>query len=155
VEFLAAKGEWSKVNEAAKMYFDKKTNNFTAYTGAVGLLLAQSYEKTGSINDALAAYAQLYTGGQMGLISVSAPAVKRWMELMWERNTPSVGDKVGDQQGAYNGGQQYIEFTRRIYDKMSQEEKELWSSIEQQVKEYEARPGIKSAAQQKKEAAEK
>ena len=40
-------------------------------------------------------------------------------------------------------------------DKMSQEEKELWSSIEQQVKEYEARPGIKSAAQQKKEAAEK
>jgi hypothetical protein len=151
IELLAAKGDWSKVNEQAKIYLDRKTNNFNVYSGAVNMLLAQSYEKSNQINDAIFSYSQICFGNMRGNIQYSAAACKRWMELLWERDASGVDGKPGDRQGAYNGGYNYVDSTRRIYDKMTQEEKEMWNEIEDLVKEYEARPGIKSQAQQKKE----
>jgi tetratricopeptide (TPR) repeat protein len=151
IELLAAKGDWTKVNEQAKEYLDRKKNNFNVYSGAVNMLLAQSYEKSNQINDAIFSYSQICFGNMRGNILYSAPACKRWMELLWERDAAGVDGKPGDRQGAYNGGFNYIDSTRRIYDKMTQEEKEMWNDIEDLVKEYEARPGIKSQAQQKKE----
>lgn len=155
IELLAAKEDWSKVNEQAKIYMDRKTNNFNAYSGPVSMLLAMSYEKTSQISDAIFTYSSICFGNMRGNISFSAPACKRYMELLWERDAAGVDGKPGDRQGAYNGGYMYIDSTRRIYDKMSQEEKEMWNEVEELVKEYEARPGIKSSAQQKKEAAER
>lgn len=152
IELLAAKGDWSKANVEAKAYLDTKTNNFTLNKGPVTMLLAQSYEKTNQINDAIFTYASIFTGNQRGAIQYSAPACKRWMELLWERDLAAVGTNAADRQGAYNGGYSYVDSTRRIYDKMTQEEKEIWNAVEDLVKEYEARPGIKSFAQQKKEA---
>jgi len=150
-ELLAAKEDWAKVNESAKAYLDRKTNNFSVYTGQVNMLLAQSYEKTSQINDAIFSYSSICFGNQRGAIRFSAPACKRWMELLWERDQPGEGDKPGDRQGAYNGGYNYVDATKRIYDKMTQEEKEMWNQVEELVKDYEARPGIKSFAQQQKE----
>jgi hypothetical protein len=155
IELLAAKEDWSKVNEQAKIYMDRKTNNFNAYSGPVSMLLALSYEKTSQISDAIFTYSSICFGNMRGNILYSAPACKRYMELLWERDAAGVDGKPGDRQGAYNGGYMYIDSTRRIYDKMSQEEKEMWNEVEELVKEYEARPGIKSSAQQKKEAAER
>lgn len=155
IELLAAKEDWAKVNEQSKIYMDRKTNNFSTYSGAVNMLLAQSYEKTNQINDAIFSYSSISFGNLRGNIKFSAPACKRWMEMLWERDAPGVDGKPGDRQGAYNGGYSYVDSTRRIYEKMTQEEKEMWNSIEELVKEYEARPGIKSFAQQKKEAEEK
>jgi hypothetical protein len=151
VELLAAKEDWAKVNEAAKIYMDRKTNNFSVYTGPVNMLLAQSYEKTNQINDAIFSYSAICFGNQRGAIRYSAPACKRWMELLWERDQAGEGDKPGDRQGAYNGGYNYIDSTRRIYEKMTQEEREQWTAVEELVKDYEARPVIKSFAQQQKE----
>lgn len=154
VELLAAKEDWTKVNEAAKLYMDRKNNNFSAYSGPVNMLLAQSFEKMNQINEAIFSYSSICFGNQRGAIRYSAPACKRWMELLWERDQPGVEGKPSDRQGAYNGGYNYVDSTRRIYEKMTQEEKEQWKAVEDLVKEYEARPGIKSFAQQKKEAEE-
>lgn len=151
VELLAAKEDWNKVNEFAKIYMDKKVNVFSTFTGPVSLLLAQSYEKTGKINDAIFWYSSVALGNQRGAISYSAPACKRYMELLWERDSAGVDGKPGDKQGAYNAGYGYVDSTRRILEKMSPAEKELWTAVETLVKEYEASPGIKSMAQQKKE----
>jgi hypothetical protein len=152
IELLAAKGDWDKVNDQAKVYLDTKTNNFSLFKGPVNMLLAQSYEKTNKINDAIFSYSSICFGNLIGNIKYSAPACKRWMELLWERDAAGVDGKPSDHQGAYDGGYKYVDMTRRLYDKMSQEEKEMWNAVEELVKEYEARPGIKSFAQQKKEA---
>lgn len=151
IEILGAKGDWAKANENAKLYLDRKKNNFNMYTGQVSMLLAQSYEQLNQKNDAIFSYSSICFGNQRGAIRFSAPACKRWMELLWERDQAGEGEKPGDRQGAYNGGYNYIDATKRIYDKMSQEEKEMWKQVEDLVKDYEARPGIKSHAQQQKE----
>lgn len=155
VELLAAKEDWSKCNEFAKIYMDKKINTFSTYFGPVSLLLAQSYEKMGQINDAIFWYSQVALGNQRGAIAYSAPACKRYMQLLWERDSAGVDGKPSDKQGAYNAGFGYIDSTRRIYDKMAAPEQELWSEVETLMKEYEASPGIKSMAQQKKELEQK
>lgn len=154
VELLAAKEDWAKTNELAKIYLDRKTNNFSMFTAPVSMLLAMSYEKQNQINDAIFSYSSICFGNQRGAIAYSAPACKRWMELLWARNAAGIEGKPGDQQGAYNGGFNYVDSTRRIFEKMTQAEKDAWSEVEELVKEYEAMPGIKSVAQQKKEAEE-
>lgn len=154
VELLAAKEDWAKTNEYAKIYLDRKTNNFSMFTAPVSMLLAMSYEKQNQINDAIFSYSSICFGNQRGAIAYSAPACKRWMELLWARNAAGIEGKPGDQQGAYNGGYNYVDSTRRIFEKMTQAEKDAWSEVEELVKEYEAMPGIKSVAQQKKEAEE-
>jgi tetratricopeptide (TPR) repeat protein len=152
IELLGAKGEWSKVNEEAKAYLDPKKNNFSLYKGEVTMLMAQSYEKTNQINDAIFSYSSIFNGNQRGAIKFSAPACKRWMELLWERDMAAVGGNAPDRQGAYNGGFSYVDSTSRLVEKMTQEEKDMWNAVQDLVKDYEARPGIKSVAQQKKEA---
>ena len=154
VELLAAKEDWAKTNEFAKIYLDRKTNNFSIFTAPVSMLLAMSYEKQNQINDAIFSYSSICFGNQRGAIAYSAPACKRWMELLWARNAAGIEGKPGDQQGAYTGGFNYVDSTRRIFEKMTQAEKDAWSEVEELVKEYEAMPGIKSVAQQKKEAEE-
>ena len=124
------------------------------FTAPVSMLLALSYEKQSQINDAIFSYSSICFGNQRGAIAYSAPACKRWMELLWQRNAAGLDGKPGDQQGAYNGGFNYADSTRRIYEKMTQAEKDAWADVEELVKEYEAMPGIKSVAQQKKEAEE-
>jgi hypothetical protein len=93
----------------------------------------------------------------MGFVKVSAPAIKRWMELSWQRNLGSrtEGGKPveGDRQGAYNGGANYILATTRpeFQSKMTEDDKVLWKEVDTLVKKYESDPSIKSLAQQKKE----
>jgi tetratricopeptide (TPR) repeat protein len=147
----AAKGEWSKVNEQGKIYLDRKTNNYNTYASDVSLLLAQSYEKTGAMNDAISVYSSISFGNNRGTFKYSAIACKRYMELLWERDAPGVDGKPNDKQGAYNAGYLYIDSTRVVYQKNPEEDREVWHEVENLVKEYEARPGIKSYAQLKKE----
>jgi hypothetical protein len=91
----------------------------------------------------------------MGFVKISAPAIKRWMELSWQRNLPSRPDQnvEADRQGAYNGGAKFIEATLRpeFQSKMTEEDKTLWKEVEVLVKKYEADPSVKSLAKQKKE----
>jgi hypothetical protein len=109
----------------------------------VSLLLARTYDKRGMVNDALASYFKVLDT-HPGYVSVSAPAMKRWMELAWERNLAHVGGGKGDRQSAYEAGWRYIDVTKRFFDKMTKPEQEAWKEIEKLVLEYQACPGIKS-----------
>jgi TolA-binding protein len=153
IEVNMAKGDFVKAAENAKLYLDREKSNFTKYSAQVGMLLAQSYQERGEVNDAIAMYVKVW-GAHMGLIKISAPAMKNWMELSWQRNLPGNGaDAEADRQGAYNGGAKYIEGTsrREVKSKMTPEELVLWKEVEQLVKKYESDPGIKSLAKQKKD----
>lgn len=151
---------YEQAAEAAKFYLDRQKNpNFTKNSAEVGFMLAKSYDERGEANDAIAMYAKV-GGGNMGNVPISAPAFKRYMELLWERNQSAQRDpKTGqmlpsDRQGAYDAGAKYIEATTQagFLKKMSDEETALWREVEALVKRYEADPSIKSLRQQRQEA---
>lgn len=154
IEAQMAKKDFKGATESAKIYLDRPTSGFSKYSAQVGFLLAKSYDERGEINDAIAMYVKVWSA-HMGFVKVAAPAIKRWMELSWQRNLPGNPDKgaEADRQGAYNGGAKYIEATLRpeFQTKMDNEDKALWKQVEALVKTYEADPSIKSLAQQKKE----
>ncbi|MCF7674625.1 MAG: tetratricopeptide repeat protein [Akkermansiaceae bacterium] len=154
VTAMMVKKEYPEAAEKAKEYLNGAHNKRNA---EVSMMLAQSYDERGEVNDAIAAYAKVW-GAYTGYVRISAPAMKRWMELSWTRDlaarTNDQGDAaVGDHQGAYNGGAGYIEGTSRpdFQAKMTEEDIILWKQVEALVKKYESDPAIKSLAQQKKE----
>jgi tetratricopeptide (TPR) repeat protein len=147
--------DWPAAEATAKQYLSKEGGqSFTRFAPEVGLALAKTYHERGDINNALANYVRVW-GGQTGLIRISAPAMKAWMELSWQRNSPGGGTENNkpDRQGAYEQGWNYIDQTRRLLEKMSDEEKKVWQQIESLVNEYEASSDVKSMAKLKEEAA--
>jgi tetratricopeptide (TPR) repeat protein len=151
VEAQFSKGDFVKAAESAKRYLDREKSGFSKYTAQVSLLLARSYQERGEVNDAIAMYVKVWAA-QMGFVKISAPAIKSWMELSWQRNLPGNGtDKEADRQGAYNGGAKYMEAVYRpeFKSKMTEEELGLCKDVEQLVKKYESDPSIKSLAKQK------
>ena len=151
VELHMARKEQAKAAEQANIYLDRNKTGYTKYSAQVGFLLAKSFEERGNINDAMAMYVKVWST-HMGNIGVSAPAMKTWMQLSWDRNLQSKDPATpGDRQGAYQGGARYIELTGRFKDKMSESDLELWKEVEKLVKTYEANPDIKSMAEIKRE----
>ena len=125
--------------------------NFRKYSPEVGMMLAESFDKRGKTDDAIAMYVKVWSA-HMGYIKVSAPAIERWMELSYERNRKSDDPKVvSDRQGAYNGGWRFLDLTGRFKDKLSPEDLVLWNRVQKLVEKYEADPGVKSMEQLKKE----
>jgi tetratricopeptide (TPR) repeat protein len=139
-ETQMAKGDFAAAAESAKLYLDREKNNFSNFTPEAGLLLARTYDERKMSEDAIAMYVKVW-GAHMGKISVSAPAVKRWMELSWQRNQP------GDRQGAYEGAAGYLKLTGRFEDRMGPEDLALWRQVAKLVETYEADPNIKSLEQ--------
>lgn len=151
VELLMAKKDHAKAADQARIYLDREKTGFSKYSAQVGLLLAQSFDERGQVDDAITMYVKIWST-HMGNIKISAPAMKRWMQLSWDRNT--ISNKFGipsDRQGAYEGGAKYLELTGRFKDKMTEEDLELWKEIEKIVKTYEANPDIKSMEEIKRE----
>ena len=145
------KGEYEKAEKSCMEYLDRDGLNFAQHAPQVGMMLAQSFEKRGMINDALSMYLKLWSS-QMGLISVSGPAMEAWMKLSWERNLTAAGEGgKADRQGAYEGGWAYIDLTKRFFDKMTPSDQELWKKVKALVDEYEKFPGIKTMAEIKAE----
>lgn len=153
VELLFAKKEYEKAAEKARFYLDSKESGFTRpkYAPEVGLLLAKSFDERKMVNDAIAMYGKIY-GSYTGNIRISAPALTRWMELLWARNAKSKDPAVpDDRQGAYEGGAKFIQNTSRFKDKMTDEDRALWNEVEKIVQIYEANPDIKSLEKIKRE----
>ncbi len=156
IEILMAKEEYAKAAERANEYLnrDEKAGpllGFTKFSPEVGLILAQTFEKRGKIDDAIAMYVKVWSA-HMGYIKVSAPAIKRWMELSYERNRKSSDPKVvSDRQGAYNGGWRFLDLTGRFKDKLDADDLALWKEVESLVEKYVADPNVKSMEQLKKE----
>ncbi len=138
-------GNYERVIERARLYLDREQHSFNQYRGRVSLMIAKAFERSDRINDAIARYNRIWTGPYTGEIRVSAPAVKRWMELMWEKNRPASGDSPSDRQGAYHGGLRYIELTERLKRNMTSSELADWEAVEALVRQYEAHPSIEPA----------
>lgn len=115
----------------------------------VMLMLGEAYEKTKKVDDAMRTYMLLYAQYK-GTIEASAPAVERYMRLLWERNKPGTDKVMSDRQGAYELGHNYIELTARFRDQMRSEDLELWLEVEKLVKTYEANPNIKPVKKEDK-----
>jgi tetratricopeptide (TPR) repeat protein len=151
IELLVAKKDYTKAADQARIYLNREESGFSKYAPQVGLLLARSFDERGQADDAISMYVKVWAA-HTGNILISAPAMRRWMELSWDRNKPSTEAGVpGDRQGAYQGGAGYIEQTGRFKDKMIDSDLELWKEVEKLVKTYEANPDIKSLEQLKKE----
>ena len=161
VEINDKLGDWEAVSTKARQYLDEKHSKKAA---EVSYLYAKSFDKRGKLEDALANYGLVYAR-YTGFIAISAPSVKRVMEIMWDRGL-NEGDKVGagdkaitldksDRQSAYEDiGSKYISSTTRIRQtnkNITDEEIKLWDKVAALVKEYETSGQVKTLAEIKKE----
>lgn len=155
VELLVAKGAFEAASAKAKIYLDDANYQKSRNAPAVGLLMARSFEGRKMIDDAIAMYAKTWAQFA-GNIGVSAPAMKRYMELLWERNKTAPDPKTfGDRQGAYVAAANYVKNTSGLQDRMQPSELEAWKEVEALMKQYEANPNIKTLEQLEKEQKEK
>ncbi len=133
--------------EAAALEYLNHDPKYTGFAPQAGLILARSYHERNMRDEALAAYARVW-GAYPGLISISAPATKAWMELSYQRNNPATDKASSDRQAAYEVGWDYINKTRRFFEnpghKIPPEEVEMWKQVEALVDEYVASPDVKS-----------
>ncbi len=149
IELLMAKHDHAGAAEQALVYLGPESG-FKRHSAEVGLILAQSFDRRNMMDDAISMYMKVWSA-HIGYIKISAPAVKRWMELSWQRNTPGAADRPADRQGAYEGGARYVDLTERLKDKMSPEETGLWTEVQRLTQSYEADPHIKSMEELKRE----
>ncbi|MGD1978944.1 MAG: tetratricopeptide repeat protein [Akkermansiaceae bacterium] len=125
----ADNGKYDDAIAAAKEYLANK--RYRRHSTDCRMLLGAAHDKAGRVDDALAAYTQVWSSS-MGTIGKSAPAIYRWMELLWNRG------KQGDRQLSYERGYDYIKMTGRAVQRATLEEKKLWEKVQDRVAEYEA-----------------
>ncbi len=139
----AKKRDWSQVTTRAKEYLTHEPA-FRRFSGEVSFLLAKSYDELGKREDAIAAYSNVL-GPFMGQIKVSAPSMKRIMELTWSRN------QNDDRQKAYESGHRFRKLTEPLLRQMTDEEKKLWEEVSALVQRYEDDSSIEKIVEEPKE----
>ena len=151
IETQMALKEYEAAKDNARTYLSK--DGYNGRKPEVAMMLAQAYDGLGMDEDALSAYNNV-VASYMGSIRISAPALKRSMEIAWQRNGSTEG--LSDRQAAYNAGRNYIDLTRRIVDtpdtKASSEEIAAWKEVEALTEQYVADPDVKSKEQLDEEA---
>ncbi|MBK1832568.1 tetratricopeptide repeat protein [Roseibacillus ishigakijimensis] len=143
VEVLAKLEQWEQAKEKAKAFLAPELN-FNTYASNVAYVLAQAYDNLGQQEEALITYFQVYSSYR-GQIAVSAPSLKRYMELLWNRNKAATDKNPADRQFAYRVGHEFITATASIptNDRVPEEEKELWNEVRELVLTYEAHSDTK------------
>ena len=144
VEVLAKLEDWEKAKTHAKDYLDPE-KNYNKYAAEVSFLLAQAFDNLGASEDAIVTYFQVYSSYR-AYLSVAAPSLKRYMELLWARNKPATKKSPADRQFAYEFGYKYIQASADIpnNDRVPEEEKDLWKEVQKLVRSYEANPATKA-----------
>lgn len=157
IEISAKIGDWDKCEQSCRAYLDAK---YSKKSARVSYLFALSFDERKRYNDALFYYGMVYNRYR-GFIQISAPSVKRILEIMWDRNL-NEGDKVGegdkaivlnmnDRQACYQLiGWPYVEGTKKIRETnpdMTDEEKEMWDEVAALVRKYETSGQIKTMEQ--------
>lgn len=118
---------------SAKEYLGNE--KFRRYSVPCRMLLAASHDKAGRVDDALSAYQQVWISS-MGTIRFSAPAMVRWMEILWSRGGSNNGKS--DRQISYEGGYKYLQMTALAVQKAPPAEKAMWDKVSELVSTYEA-----------------
>ncbi len=137
---LIAKKDFVKAEERARFYLDGGKSGFSRFAPQVRLCLARSFDGRKMADEAILAYSGIWSENANNA-GVSASAMTGWLRLMWERGKP------GDRQTARDKGREYLERTRSVKDKMSEDDQELWTEVESIVKSFENQPEIKNTPQ--------
>lgn len=130
----ADNGDYDKAIEAAKEYINNKS--FRQYSVPARMLLGAAHDKSGRADDALIAYQQVWSSS-MGAIRYSAPAMKRWMEILWKRSGSNKSG-LSDRQYAYEKGYMYIKLTTLAVKKATPKERAFYALVAELVQTYEA-----------------
>ena len=151
VEVLGKLGQWEEAKKRAKESLSPELN-YNKYAPFVSYVLAQAYDNLGETENALVTYFQVYSSYR-GLLAVSAPSLKRYMEMLWERNKPATAKTPADRQFAYETGYKFIRATENIIQgpRVPEEEKELRKEVQELVRTYEANSSIKAMVEEKEE----
>ncbi len=128
-------GDYDKAIETANKYIN--TPSYRRKKLEARMLLGATYDKAGKKEDAMGVYAQIW-GTSMGAIRYSAPAIKRWMEIVWDRNGNNSNGK-SDRQFAYEKGTEYIQLTVNAIKKATQDEMIVYNQVKELVADYESR----------------
>ena len=162
VELHSEGKSWANTEKYARLYISEKN---TAKAAEISFLFALSFDKRKKYEDALGHYGAVYSR-YTGYLEVSAPSMKRVLEIMWERNHPightitkgerSVVLKKSDRQKAYEDiGSRYLRQTGKIRKdnrEVSEEAKKMWDEVAAVVKKFENSGEVKTLAEIKKEA---
>ena len=142
----ADRGDYADAIKTASEYINKP--EYRQKKLEARMLLGSSYDKAGMTEDAIGVYAQIW-GTSMGAIGYSAPAIKRWMEILWERNQTNPSGKT-DRQFAYEKGDEYLKLTAEAVKKATPEEQALHEEVRNLVAQYESRSDTTSIEDKKK-----
>ena len=160
IEISAKLGKWDQMEAKSRLYLDTKLKQRAAL---VSYMFARSFDERGKSEEALRYYGTVYAG-YTGYLGISAPSVKRVLEIMWERDS-AVGDQIGsgekaitlkkkDRQSAYEIGSTYIRSTAHLREtnkKLSDEDKAVWDQVAALAKEYEDSGDVKTLEEIEKE----
>lgn len=141
IEINNADSNWAELATNAEQY--KK--EYSTEKSRVMFLLAQAYEKLNEVDKAIKAYTEVYVAN-MGTLSISAPAISRSTELLWDK---------GEKQKAYESAARYVksseESFKKIRDNLPEEDVEKWLAVQSRVKSWEASGQIKTLEEQEAE----
>lgn len=130
----ADRGDYGDAVETAKEYINNPSYRRKKIESR--MLMGAAYDKLGKREDAMGVYAQIW-GTSMGSIRYSAPAIKRWMEIVWERNGTNKNGKT-DRQYSYEKGAEYLQMTSKAVKKANTEELASYDLVRKLVENYEA-----------------
>ncbi len=130
----ADSGQYDKAVAAATEYINDK--KYRQYKVQARMLLGQAHDKAGRVDDALVSYQAIWSSS-MGALRYSAPAMKRWMEILWSRGGNNRSGK-SDKQYAFEKGYEYIKLTENAATKATPDERALREEVAELVKDYEA-----------------
>ncbi len=158
IEIAVKKEDWKGVQDLTRQYLkpENRTNeghkkmNFSKNKPKVSFYFAQSFDKLGQAEDAIANYKQIF-GSYTNQLDLSAPSCFRGMELTWKRNRPA--PKAGapnDRQAAYEWGALFIKWTEETVDKnkavIPDEVIAQWEAVRDLSKKYERDPNVVNLA---------
>lgn len=119
---------------------------------------ALTYESAAESENPIEAYCDLYRDN-LGCVSVSAPACKKMMELLWERDGGAYmnnGDgsySHGDRWTAWKRGKMYCDMLESIYVQMEPSDQILYDAVKELVDAYEKDPKVQ--AENRRESADR
>ena len=143
VEALMAKGDFTTAADEAIRYLNRVDAAGLEFAPQVRLMFARSLQELKQTDKAIDEYARIGSARRDDL-SMSAPAMIGWMQLLWTRNREAVdGASVSDRQTAYEGGARYLEGTRALATTLPEKALGPWREVEQSVKIFATSPGIK------------
>jgi tetratricopeptide (TPR) repeat protein len=139
-------GDFAAAAESAALYL-APDSGFERLVPEVRLALARSFHERGMVDEALAAYAKVWSESAEAT-RVSVSAMRFWMQICWTRNAPANAPDHprSDRQSAYEEGIAFLEKTKPLFDKMASIDQEAWLEIEKLVAEFAATTDVKPVA---------